>query len=93
MCMKTHTEKLHEIQTKQTGHFALKKSKSTAAISLKRTNAFIKNEVEIARNKENKMLLSKLVEISKGKYSSILPPLTKRHPSKSKKSLNINFRK
>ena len=43
----------------------------------KKTKDFISNERNIHINKDNQILLNKLVEISSGKWSSVAPPVRK----------------
>ena len=51
----------------------LKKSRE----SRKQTKDFLTNERNITINKDNQILLNKLVEISSGKWSSVAPPVKK----------------
>jgi len=65
----------------------------------KKTKEFLTNEKNITINKDNKILLNKLVEISSGKWSSVAPVPTKKNiRNKSVKvkgptSLNMGVRK
>ena len=48
----------------------------------KKTKEFLTNEKNIVINKDNQILLNKLVEISSGKWSSVAPaPKVKRNKS------------
>ena len=62
-----------------------------------KTKEFLTNEKNIGINKDNQILLNKLVEISAGKWSSVAPaPKAKRTKSvklDGKSSLNMGFRK
>ena len=44
----------------------------------KKTKNFLTNERNISINKDNQILLNKLVEISSGKWSSVAPPVRKK---------------
>lgn len=65
----------------------------------KKTKEFLTNEKNIIVNKDNQILLNKLVEISSGKWSSVAPaPKAKRAKSsnmtgKGPSSLNMGLRK
>ena len=65
----------------------------------KKTKEFLTNEKNIIVNKDNQILLNKLVEISSGKWSSVAPaPKAKRakssnNTSKGPSSLNMGLRK
>jgi len=67
----------------------------------KKTKEFLTNEKNIIVNKDNQILLNKLVEISSGKWSSVAPaPKVKRAKSsnntgsgKGPSSLNMGLRK
>lgn len=63
----------------------------------KKTKDFLTNERNITINKDNQILLNKLVEISSGKWSSVVPaPNRKRNQSvkvKGPTSLNMAVRK
>ena len=66
----------------------------------KKTKEFLTNEKNITVNKDNQILLNKLVEISSGKWSSVAPaPKAKRAKSsnntggKGPTSLNMGLRK
>jgi len=63
----------------------------------KKTKEFLTNEKNITINKDNKILLNKLVEISSGKWSSVAPVPNKkslRNSSvKGPTSLNMGVRK
>ena len=55
----------------------------------KKTKEFLTNEKNITINKDNQILLNKLVEISSGKWSSVAPaPKAKRNSSVKVKPLN-----
>jgi hypothetical protein len=43
----------------------------------KKTKDFMQNERNLTINKDNQILLNKLVEISSGKWSSVAPPIRK----------------
>ena len=63
----------------------------------KKTKNFLTNERNITINKDNQILLNKLVEISSGKWSSVVPA-PKRQAARSMKpkgptSLNMAVRK
>ena len=67
-----------------------------------KTKEFLTNEKNITINKDNQILLNKLVEISSGKWSSVAPipkkpePVVKRNSSvrvKGPTSLNMGVRK
>ena len=55
----------------------------------------MKNEKNAEINRENQILLNKLVEISNGKWSSVSKPTkkVKKGPTAGKKSLNYERRK
>lgn len=65
----------------------------------KKTKEFLTNEKNITINKDNQILLNKLVEISSGKWSSVAPaPRRANNRNKSVKvkgptSLNMGIRK
>ena len=65
----------------------------------KKTKEFLTNEKNVTINKDNKILLNKLVEISSGKWSSVAPVPTRkaiRNNSvkvKGPTSLNMGVRK
>ena len=67
----------------------------------KKTKDFLTNERNITINKDNQILLNKLVEISSGKWSSVAPVPKKRAPRnqsvkvgvKGPTSLNMGVRK
>ena len=95
-----HTKKLKEIQDRDA-----KKLKATTTTSTNigkkiketkdKTQGFMKNEKNAAINRENKILLDKLVEISNGKFSSVTKAKKKKTKKavQSKKSLNYEKRK
>jgi len=95
--MEMHNKKLKEIQDRN----AKKKKVADKEMSDKiketktKTNGFLKNEKNAEINRENQILLNKLVEISNGKWSSVgkatKPP--KKTTIASKKSLNYERRK
>jgi hypothetical protein len=60
-----------------------------------KTQKFIKNEKNAEINRENQILLNKLVEISNGKWSSVSKPAPKKvkKAGPTKKSLNYERRK
>ena len=49
----------------------------------KKTKEFLTNEKNITINKDNKILLNKLVEISSGKWSSVAPVPTKKNANRN----------
>ena len=64
----------------------------------KKTKDFLTNEKNITINKDNQILLNKLVEISSGKWSSVAPVPVKKNRNQSVKvkgptSLNMGVRK
>ena len=64
----------------------------------KKTKEFLTNERNITINKDNQILLNKLVEISSGKWSSVAPVPNKKNRNNSVKvkgptSLNMGVRK
>ena len=66
----------------------------------KKTKEFLTNEKNITINKDNQILLNKLVEISSGKWSSVAPAPLKKAPVQRTKSvkngptsLNMGVRK
>jgi hypothetical protein len=66
----------------------------------KKTKEFLTNEKNITINKDNKILLNKLVEISSGKWSSVAPVPTKKNVARNNSvkvkgptSLNMGVRK
>ena len=66
----------------------------------KKTKDFLTNERNITINKDNQILLNKLVEISSGKWSSVAPVPPKKHvvrnasvKVKGPTSLNMGVRK
>ena len=76
---------------------AMKKSR----VDRKKTKEFLTNEKNITINKDNQILLNKLVEISSGKWSSVAPAPKKsiarnksvKVGSKGPTSLNMGVRK
>ncbi|CAI2372294.1 unnamed protein product [Moneuplotes crassus] len=94
-----HTKKLKEIQERG----PKKKPKAVPTIGKKlkdhkdKTQQFMKNEKNAEINRENKILLDKLVEISNGKFSSVSKPVKKAKKAKkavqTKKSLNYEKRR
>ena len=66
--------------TLATGQKAIKEAKEISNMlkknreDRKKTKEFLTNEKNISINKDNQILLNKLVEISSGKWSSIAPP-------------------
>ena len=52
-----------------------------------KTKEFMTNERNISINKENQILLNKLVEISSGKWSSVVAPVKRNVPSKRTQSV------
>lgn len=95
--MELHTKKLKEIQSRETKK--LKSSNTNIGKKIKetkdKTQGFMKNEKNAAINRENKILLDKLVEISNGKFSSVTKAgkKTKKKTVQTKKSLNYEKRK
>ena len=66
----------------------------------KKTKEFLTNEKNITINKDNKILLNKLVEISSGKWSSVAPVPNKKNANRNNSvkvkgptSLNMGVRK
>jgi hypothetical protein len=86
-----------------TGNRAIKEAKEISAMlkknreDRKKTKEFLTNEKNITINKDNQILLNKLVEISSGKWSSVAPvPKKKTVRTQSVKgptSLNMGVRK
>ena len=97
-----HQRKMEKIMT---GQKTIKEAKQITAMmkknreDRKKTKEFLTNEKNITINKDNKILLNKLVEISSGKWSSVAPVPTKkavRNNSvkvKGPTSLNMGVRK
>jgi len=101
--MEMHQKKLKEIQDRD-AKLAKKKAEKNKGPQIKeakvKTHGFLKNEKNAEINRENQILLNKLVEISNGKWSSV----TKAKPVKvvkkkaappvaNKRSLNYERRK
>lgn len=91
-----HTKKLKEIQ--QRGGKKTKTKDNQIGKKLKenkdKTYGFIKSEKNAEINRENKILLDKLVEISNGKFSSVGKATKKKKKNiQTKKSLNYEKRK
>ena len=94
MCMKVHNEKLKQIESRNAKAKRNSKSKAATLREVKqKATSFAKNEKNLAINRENQLLLNKLVEISQGKRSVIAHPVKKRPSSQSKRSLNFGTRK
>lgn len=92
--MKIHNDKLKQIEGRNAKPRRTAKSKTSTLRDVKqKANAFAKSEKNQAINRENQMLLNKLVEISQGKHSVIAQPVKKRPSSQSKRSLNFGTRK
>lgn len=94
--MELHTKKLEEIRARD----AKKKKVADKGFSQKikdnksKTQGFMKNEKNAEINRENQILLNKLVEISNGKWSSVSKPKKKvKKTAATKKSLNYEKRK
>ena len=96
-----HQKKMGQIATTNK---AVKEAKDITAMLRKnredrrKTKDFLTNERNITINKDNQILLNKLVEISSGKWSSVAPAATKKVRNQSVKvkgptSLNMAVRK
>lgn len=97
-----HQRKMEKIMN---GQKTIKEAKEITAMmkknrdDRKKTKEFLTNEKNITINKDNKILLNKLVEISSGKWSSVAPVPTRkaiRNNSvkvKGPTSLNMGVRK
>lgn len=96
--MELHTKKLKDIQKREKKLKKAAESDYTEKIkeNKTKTKGFLKNEQTAAINRENQILLNKLVEISSGKWSSVAPAPKKAAKKKAvpaKKSLNYERRK
>lgn len=97
-----HQRKMEKIMN---GQKTIKEAKEITAMMKKnredrrKTKEFLTNEKNITINKDNKILLNKLVEISSGKWSSVAPVPTKKNVRnnsvkvKGPTSLNMGVRK
>lgn len=98
-----HQRKMGKIAT---GNKAIKEAKEISNMlkknreDRKKTKEFLTNEKNITINKDNQILLNKLVEISSGKWSSVAPAPLKKAPVQRTKSvkngptsLNMGVRK
>ena len=97
-----HQRKMGKIAT---GQKAIKEAKEISQMLKKnredrrKTKEFLTNEKNITINKDNQILLNKLVEISSGKWSSVAPVPKKRAGTRTSSvkmgptSLNMGVRK
>ena len=96
--MELHNKKLREIQDRNKPKKE-KKKKQDMTERIKETklksHGFMKSEKNAEINRENQILLNKLVEISNGKWSSVakVEKKKKKKSINSKKSLNYERRK
>jgi hypothetical protein len=101
--MQVHLRKMGQIAT---SNKAVKEAKEITSNLKKnrqdrqKTKEFVTNERNISINKENQILLNKLVEISSGKWSSVVAPPVKRNHTANRNqsvkgpiSLNVVTRK
>lgn len=96
--MELHNKKLKEIQAREIKKKELVDQEMSSKIkdTKVKTNGFHKNEKNAEINRENQILLNKLVEISNGKWSSVAKAEkkpVKKKPVVEKKSLNYERRK
>lgn len=97
--MELHTKKLKEIQKRELKAKKAENMEMSTKIkeNKKKVEGFMKNEKNAEINRENQILLNKLVEISNGKWSSVTKPPVKKVKKApvlpSKKSLNYERRK
>lgn len=83
-----HQRKMGKIAT---GQKAIKEAKEISQMlkknreDRKKTKEFLTNEKNITINKDNQILLNKLVEISSGKWSSVAPVPKKNNRTQSVK--------
>lgn len=96
--MEMHAKKLKEIQAKEVKKKKLVDDNYSSKIkeTKTKTKGFMKNEKNAEINRENQILLNKLVEISNGKWSSVSKPVVKKKAKPvgpPKKSLNYERRK
>lgn len=97
--MELHTKKLKEIQKRELKAKKQENMEMSTKIkeNKKKVEGFMKNEKNAEINRENQILLNKLVEISNGKWSSVTKPPVKKVKKApvlpSKKSLNYERRK
>jgi hypothetical protein len=97
--MELHTKKLKEIQQRELKAKKQENMEMSTKIkeNKKKVEGFMKNEKNAEINRENQILLNKLVEISNGKWSSVTKPPVKKVKKApvlpSKKSLNYERRK
>jgi hypothetical protein len=95
-----HQKKMSQIAA---SNRAIKEAKEISAMlrknreERKKTKNFLTNERNITINKDNQILLNKLVEISSGKWSSVVPAPTRERTRsikfKGPTSLNMAVRK
>lgn len=96
--MELHNKKLKEIQDRDSKKKKVVNDKNMSS-KLKdnktKTHVFMKSEKTAEINRENQILLNKLVEISNGKWSSVskAPKVVKKKEPVNKKSLNYERRK
>ena len=94
--MELHSKKLKEIQERNTKKKKITEVEYSQKIKehKSKTQGFMKNEKNAEINRENQILLNKLVEISNGKWSSVAKPKKKvKKTGPPKKSLNYEKRK
>lgn len=97
--MEMHTRKLKDIQKREKKLKKAAESNYTEKIkeNKTKTKGFLKSEKTAEINRENQILLNKLVEISSGKWSSVAPApkkvAKKKVAAPAKKSLNYERRK
>ena len=97
--MEMHHSKLNSIKAKDAGATTTKDKGEVEAITdqIKQTKTqshqFKQLEKNSEINRENQILLGKLVEISSGKWSSVTKAKAKKKVIKNKKSLNYGYRR
>ena len=94
--MEMHSKKLKDIQKREISKKKVVDDGYRGKIkeNKTKTKGFLKSEKNAEINRENQILLNKLVEISSGKWSTVAKPKkVKKAPETNKKSLNFERRR